>query len=258
MITSSRAAIVGILVLANRSLSAPQLVRLAQPLGLSATNVKSHLTRLVKEGALERRGPPRHATYEPSASQRMIIEGISARISETPNPKWDGAWLMLTLRLPKKRVMRARLRASLWFDGFRPLGPNVFTRPAWPSLWAENRAGFYLDLIGGFCIRGKAVRAEHELAHLYHLNGLHAEGCKLAKWIERRIQRGDSPRAAFVERMKVGGRVAQFIGHDPRLPEAAWGKRRGIAGAVKAFGRFEERLAPKAERFVEEIIGRVD
>ena len=44
-------------VLADCALTAAQLIRLAKPLGVSATNVKSHLTRMVADGILEREGP---------------------------------------------------------------------------------------------------------------------------------------------------------------------------------------------------------
>jgi DNA-binding transcriptional regulator PaaX len=93
----------------------------------------------------------------------------------------------------------------------------------------------------------------HDLAGLYDLETLNAEGERLARWIESRIICADSPRAAFIQRMNVGGRVAQFIGHDPRLPSAVWGGRRGMSELIKAFRRFEHRVATKVDRFVETV-----
>src|SRR4051812_21368198 len=78
----SRSIILGILVVAGRELSAAQLIRLAAPLKLSASNVKSHLSRMVAEGSLERSGPARLASYLPSPSQRPVIEGIQARLRQ--------------------------------------------------------------------------------------------------------------------------------------------------------------------------------
>jgi DNA-binding transcriptional regulator PaaX len=252
MTSQSRATIVGILVLAGRRLTATQLLRLAAPLGLSASNVKSHLTRMVIEGALRREGPRRLATYRPSPNQMLVIEGIQARLTETPEPAWDGTWLLLTLGLPQNRIRRERWRASLWFDGFRPLSADVFVRPSYPLPWAEKRARYYSAEISGFCIRGEFITASADLARLYDLDGLDSEACRVAAWIRRRPACAKSPRAAFVERMNVGGRVARFIGHDPRLPQALWGKRRGMLEIIEAFQSFEKRIAPRAQRFVDE------
>lgn len=95
-----------------------------------------------------------------------------------------------------------------------------------------------------------------DLAQLYDLQGLDAEGRRLAAWIRRRIAGVDSPRSAFVERLRVGGRVAQFIGHDPRVPAALWGKRRGLLESIDEFQRFEQQVVPQARQFLRETMAR--
>src|SRR5215468_10206694 len=119
---SGRTTIIGILVIAERSLSAAQLIRVASPLGLSASNVKSHLTRMVAEGVLRREGPARLAVYAPSAEQTALIQGIQARLRPCEE-SWDGTWMMLALHHLTDRGQRAKLRALLWFDGWRSVGP---------------------------------------------------------------------------------------------------------------------------------------
>ena len=74
----SRTLIMGMLVLAGRKLTAAQLIRLAQPLRLSPTNLKSHLTRMVAEGVLIREGPARLASYRPSPEEMLVVNGIQA------------------------------------------------------------------------------------------------------------------------------------------------------------------------------------
>src|ERR1043165_6701426 len=105
MNASGRTIIPGILVLAGRPLSATQLIRLAEPLGLSATNTRSHLSRMVSEGVLEREGPARLATYRPSMRQSLVIDGIRVRLKESEEP-WDHTWMMLALQLPYHRRER--------------------------------------------------------------------------------------------------------------------------------------------------------
>ena len=242
MSESSRTTLVGILVVAGRRLSAAELIRLAAPLGLSATNVKSHLTRMVAEGVLERDGPARLARYGPSPAQLQVIEGIQARLKTSRQEPWDRTWMMLALPPPAQRGERERRRAVLWFDGWRPVRPDVYVRPAWPRACARGAAGF--------CIRGVFLPAPIDAAALYDLAGLDSEARRLAGWLKRRSLRARSPRAAFVERIKVGGRVAQFIGHDPRLPPAIWGRRHGMQEVIKAYRRFEARIAPQSREFI--------
>ena len=246
---SGRTTIIGILVLAERSLSAAQLIRLASPLGLSASNVKSHLTRMVAEGVLLREGPARLAVYAPSADQMAVSQGIQARLRPCEEP-WDGTWMMLALHHLPDRGQRAKLRAVLWFDGWRSVCPDAFVRPAWPRESLEA-ARHYSQHALGFCIRGTLAAAPQTLTGLYDLRGLDAAAKRLTAWIARRHANAMSPRAAFAERMKVGARVAQFIGHDPRLPAGVWGRRRGMRQMVSAYLRFEERIAPKAQVFLE-------
>src|SRR5436305_4419899 len=117
MQSHARTTILGILVLTNRALTAAQLNRLTEPLGFSASNLKSHLTRMVKEGSLARRGPLRQASYSPSAAQSRVVTGIKARLVEDSKRPWDNTWYMLAFHLPTNRAERDRLRASLWFDG---------------------------------------------------------------------------------------------------------------------------------------------
>ena len=82
MALSTRTALFGLFVVAGRRLTTPQVIRLAAPLGVSATNVKSHLTRLVAEGVLERSGPPRQATYWPSARHATVVTRIEERLRD--------------------------------------------------------------------------------------------------------------------------------------------------------------------------------
>jgi DNA-binding transcriptional regulator PaaX len=93
-----------------------------------------------------------------------------------------------------------------------------------------------------------------EFGALYDLDWLDSEARRLAAWIGRRCISAKSAQSAFVERMKVGGRAAQLIGHDPQLPPAIWGKRRGMHEMVDAFRRFEDRVAQQAQEFMDENI----
>lgn len=251
-----RSAIIGIMVLAGRKLTAAQLIALAAPIGVSASNVKSHLSRMVVEGALERQGRTRLATYSPAKGAEHKIEGIKARVMNQPQTPWDQSWFVLAFRFPQQRAIRNQLRALLWFDGFRPVGSGAFLRPAWPLPWAEERSREYAELTSGACVRGPIISSQESFLKLYDLEGLNREAKLIARRIRGEIASGLSPRQAFAARIQVGGEVAHLIGHDPRLPREIWGQRTGMTELVDSFRQFERRIARDAQRFVDEITAR--
>jgi len=250
----TRTLLFGIFVTAGRPLSANQVSRLAAPLGVSATNTKSHLTRLVREGALKRSGPVRLATYTPSPSQTTLVEGINLRLRAEPIIEpWDGGWLMLVLRAPRGRGERESVQASLWFDGFRAVTGSVHTymRPAWPKEWAVTRAIRY----PGVCIFGGLLEplGRPTLDVMYHLDDLDREASKLANWIGRRKAPPSGARA-FAMLLDVGGRLARLISHDPRLPPILWGNRTGLRELIRSYHEFDRRVRPLAQSFVDRTL----
>ena len=256
LVDSTRTLLFGIFVLASRKVTATQVIELAKPLGISATNVKSHLTRMVDEGALNRSGPVRRAQYWPSSNQAIIVEGIVERLHASHLEPWDGRWLMLTLKIPSNRAQRERLRASLWFDGFRPCSLNTHVRPMWPKHWALSRVELHLGHAPGLCICGLPVGSIeiNDVDALYGLDRLDREARRLARRIGETQTAVSSAADAFATRLKVGGLVARLVGHDPRLPTTLWGRRTGMRDLIRAFGRFETRIAPMSQRFLDEVI----
>jgi len=254
---STRSLLFGVFVLAGEPLTAAEVIRLLGPLGVSATNAKSHLTRLVAEGALDRSGPVRARLYAPSRSQATVVEGIRARLQPESSEAWDGTWIALTLRLPAGRRQRERLGASLWFDGFRPWAPGTFLRPAWPEGWALDRARHYLAHAPGFSLRGSFVESLNlrRVAALYELAALDRQARALATWIRGQGAIRSSGEQAFAARLSVGGSVTRLVGHDPRLPRELWGRRSGMSDLVRAYGRFDSRLAPLSRQFLKQVVG---
>jgi DNA-binding transcriptional regulator PaaX len=252
----TRQALFGIFLVAGRALTAPQVVALAAPLGLSASNVKSHLTRLVAEGALTREGPVRAARYAPSAHQARLAVGIRERLDVSPPPDWDGQWLSLLAEVPKGRSARERWRAWLWFDGFRPVTPGAYVRPAWPLPWAVECARAHLTHGNGFCIRGTLLGTPNlsAMQAWYGVGELHAQARALIRRLERAQTRGDDPMTAYAHQLKLGGAVAQLIARDPRLPLELWGEFTGFAQLRHTWGEVERALAARAQAFVTRVL----
>jgi len=253
---STRTLLFGMFVLAGRKLTATEVIELAKPLSISATNVKSHLTRMVEDGALRRSGPVRRAQYWPSGSQKMVVDAILQRLHGNHLEPWDGRWIMLTVRMPAVRGKKERLKTELWFDGFRPYAPGVFVRPGWPKDWALSRAQFHLAQAPGLCICGLPIPPIeiNDISAMYGLDLLDREarrlGCRIANSNVSTLTAAE----AFATRIKIGGLVARFIGHDPRLPMALWGGRTGMRDLIRVFHRFEVRIAPISQRFLDTVI----
>jgi len=252
---TTRTLLFGIFVVANRPLTASQVVALSKPLGISATSVKSHLTRLVSERTLHRWGPRRRAQYAPATDHRHLVAGMAARL-EDHSEDWDGRWIVLVLHGPSSRSARHALRQSLWFDGFRPAGADTYLRPAWPERWALERAQFYLTERSGLCVHGRLVGAAdlRRVAHMYDLDVLDREAGRLARTITGKSRGHASVAKAFAARLDVGGRVARLMAHDPRLPQAIWASRTGLRDLRRAYRRFETRIAPAAGRFLDQVV----
>lgn len=252
---STRTILFGIFVLAGRPLTTGQVVALSKPLGISPTNVKSHLTRMVAEGALRRSGPRRFARYWPTADRQHVIQGIAARL-ETPEAGWDERWLMLTLQMPSRRSARNVLRESLWFDGFRPWGSDTYIRPAWPERWALDRAQAYLARGAGLCVHGTLLGAVDlkRVRKMYDLDGLDHEAGRLARAITAKRAGTRSAAGAFAARLHMSGLVARLIAHDPRLPPTIWASRTGLRDLVRAYQRFETYVSSRAQQFLNEVL----
>jgi DNA-binding transcriptional regulator PaaX len=253
---ATRTTLFGILVVAEHPLTTGQIIALAKALGISATNVKSHLTRMVADGTVRRKGPRRFARYSPANKGQDLIQGIAARLHVQRDQPWDGRWLVLMLRLPSDRSERGRVRDSLWFDGFRPWSPEVYLRPSWPNQWALMRARAYVDSGMALCVHGEVLGAVNcgRVRAMYRLGALDRAAARLANEINAAVAGKRSGAEAFAARLNVGGRVARLIAHDPRLPAALWKSKGGMQELRSAYQRFERKIGSHAQEFVDQVL----
>jgi DNA-binding transcriptional regulator PaaX len=252
---ATRARIFGVLVLVGEPVSARELSGLCRPLGISATNVRSHLTRLVAEGALLRTGPRRAHRYAISPQQQEFVDAISRRLEPLSTEVWDGEWLMAAMKPQTNRAERLRLRSSLWFEGFLACGRDTYLRPAWPRAWAVARAKA-LASAAFACVMGPLVGTLRldQVRKLYRLTLIDTHARRLARRIEALGDRAGGPADAFKDRLTVGGLVVELVSHVPNLPRLLWGDLTGLRDLQSAYVRFEARAVAPAETFVEEIL----
>lgn len=254
---ATRTRMFGVLVLVGQPVSARELVALCEPLGLSATNVKSHLTRLVSEGALIRTGPRRAHRYAISPQRQAIVVALSRRLETGPSEPWDGQWLIVALKPLTNRVDRQRLRRALWFEGFRPCGPDTYLRPAWPSAWAIARANA-LASVASACVIGALVGTLRlgQARKLYRLASIDAQARRLVRRIQEMADGVADAEGAFKARLTVGGLVVGLVSHIPSLPPEIWDDLTGVRDLQSAYSHFELRMAGRADAYVDAIVSQ--
>ena len=109
-----------------------ELIDLLGPFEIGERVVRSSVFRLVKDGWLEAERSGRRSLYTLTASGARRFERAHRRIYQRPAGHWTGDWtLLLTggFRGPE----RTRFDHELQWEGFRPLNPATWLRPAGDS-----------------------------------------------------------------------------------------------------------------------------
>lgn len=242
--------IVGILIFARRELTAPDLIQLAKPLGLTPSNVKSCLTRMVQSGELVASGAARKRLYVLSETQVAKRTEIQRRLEVNTEP-WNGEWLAISGYLPKTKSMREKVFRSLWFAGFRRVN-DLFIRPSWPRLWARENGRLFADLMEGVCIEGRLLANAVDLASLYSLASLDERAMSLSLSLEQQTQHRDN-RECFSHLLRTSGQVVQILSHDPLIPPD-FVRTDGLHALRLSYRDFSKALRPKAETFLNEVL----
>ncbi len=257
----TRTLLFGLFIVAGRdSLTAPEIIALASSVGLTATNVRSHLTRLVARGDLERSGPPRQARYRPARRKEKSVSGIRFRLDLDEREAWRGDWALLALRPPVGRRERAAIVRRLRFDGFARAADWTFARPAWPRRWALARVELHRASTHGLALSG-ALIGEFDVAaakKLYPIADLERSARRVSKLLDERERSARSAEHALARRLRLGGLVARTIATDPILPPTLWGGPDPMRALARRYRLFEARLAAKSAPVIARALGSSD
>jgi len=253
---STRALVIGLFVVSLRaSLSAAELIALAACRGVSSSNLKSHLTRMVADGSLVRSGQPRSFRYAPSRSRGFVIDSIRSRLQPRCE-SWDGAWLVFTLPRNLERAVRLRMLRRLRFRGFRQLSAGSFARPAWPKAWARLQAEKLSTEMGGAFVIGRleGERAVGALLQSYALPAIERRAARLLERTERALAAPPIGERAFALRLELGEPVARLFSDDPLLPPELWGELRSLEQLAAAFRKLEAVLERASRAFLDGLL----
>jgi phenylacetic acid degradation operon negative regulatory protein len=238
------------------------LIALLAPVGLTATNVRTVLSRMVAKGWLEVERAGRRSHYGLTGRGRVLLEEGASRIYDPPGQdEWDGDWTLLWYSIPEeRRGLRDRLRVRLSWLGFGSLGNGLWVTPhdvgdRLARLASELDVGEYLEVFRGAHVTGSDPA--HLARQLWDLEGLNARyeefvGRHLGPCVElkREGPRSVAPRAAYEARFRLVHEYREFPLLDPFLPRPLQPPDWAGECALSLFRHYHDLLAEPADRFV--------
>jgi phenylacetic acid degradation operon negative regulatory protein len=242
------------------------LIGLLEPVGLSETNVRTVLSRMVGKGWLAAEREGRRGYYGLTGRGRRLLEEGASRIYEPARQDhWDGEWTLLAYSIPEeRRSLRDRLRVRLSWLGFGSLGNGLWVTPhdvreRLGRVAAELDVAEYLEVFRGAHAGGSDPRGL--VARLWDLEGLnarydrfvsrHLEPCVR---LEREGPSSIEPRVAYETRFRLVHEYRAFPLLDPFLPRPLQPPAWAGECALALFRRYHDLLAGPADRFVEALV----
>lgn len=233
------------------------LIRLLAPLRLNERLVRTSVYRLTRDGWLASRQAGRRSFYRLTAQGRRRFENAYRRIYGPPPQTWDGRWDLILARSQGAAASRAKLRRELAWEGFGPVAPGVYARPA--RAGQPSPAGIVAALehpVDVVLLRGRelepgALPLEELVREAWDLAGLDAG---YRRFIARfgavvDLFGGDAapdPEQCFVVRILLIHEFRRVTLHDPQLPTsmlpARWHAREAY-GLCRDFYRLTHRSA---------------
>ena len=220
---TTRTQVFGLFVVAETpSLTMGQLVRLGTAVGLSETNIKSHVSRLCSDGSLMRMGEFGASRYALSEARRRIVESLRERMVplEKRREPWSGRWWLLGLHLPGDRVERDHARKRLRFAGMRAWGGNAWICPAWPQVEMRRRLAKLARDMSAIACEGE-LTGNLDAVSTFELERLERVAAGLLLKVQRALAdlaKGLDGRSALKLRHRLGGTMARYVSEAPYLP----------------------------------------
>jgi phenylacetic acid degradation operon negative regulatory protein len=243
------------------------LIELLRPLGLTAGDTRTVLSRMARKGWFGTRRVGRRSFYELTPRGRRLLEAGEARIYRPPNGKrWDGLWYLVAYSVPEEtRHLRDRLRLRLQWLGFGQLGNGLWISPyalrgeinlLAGELGLADHVEMFRAQYHGYSSARHLVRKCWDLPAI---NALYDEFVQRQlpayESCVREVDRGGlSDEACYVRRFQLVHEYRDFPRIDPYLPlellPPDWKGRT----AAELFARFHELLSAPGDRFVDSVL----
>lgn len=229
------------------------LVSLLAPLDVTAPAVRTAVSRMVKQGWLAPSKIDGAAGYALTARAERRLDNAAARIYRTTaNNEWDGRWHLVVPERPPDRATRERLRSSLAYLGYAPIGDGT---------WLAARRSPELDaLLEAERISADRFSAQHESDDATLIRrawDLDAVGRTYRRWLTDARAMVDALPAepaderVFATRSKLVHEWRKFLFTDPGLPRVLLPERWPGDEAAAYFDAEAARLLPGSAHYVD-------
>lgn len=241
------------------------LIALLEPLGLSATNVRTVLSRMAKKGWLVSERDGRRSFYSLTERGRRLLEEGETRIYRPrEGESWDGEWTLVAYSIPEeRRAQRDRLRVRLEWLGFGSLGNGLWISPhdvvsRVEEVVADLAVSGDVEVFrGDHLAPGRSSRLVDRCWDLAGLNDeydafidRHLDLCRMLNEDPDAVD----PREAYVRRFNLVHEFREFPLKDPFLPPALQPEDWAGECALSLFNYYRGLLAEAADRFVDPLV----
>jgi len=239
--------------LRSRGGSAPvaALIRLLEPLDVSAPAVRTALSRMVAQQWLR---ADETGAYALTEHARTWLDEAGVRIYRTEETAWDGVWHLRVLSPITDRARRERVRSRLRFLGMAPVSDSTWVSP---RASGEVERLLLDEGVEAVAITGHDVEPPGALLRAFDLDTLQAA---YAAWLSEAaalvaptLNRGASADdvSAFVVRSELVHSWRKFLFTDPGLPRELLPEDWSGHRAAAFFDEHATRLLPAASRFID-------
>jgi phenylacetic acid degradation operon negative regulatory protein len=238
------------------------LVDLVTAFGMTEAAARAALSRLSRDGVLERTRSGRTTAYRLSPARAEGAERAGRELMQfaAAPTAWDGQWTCVVVSAPgadgRRRAVRRRLRRL----GLGALSDEVWITPR-PLVGPIRRAVAGLEDGEVAVFRATEVEVPHgaDLTAAWDIAGLRAGYDALAAALEpmeRRIDDGSMGAAeALLARTGLLDRWRDLVSVDPRLPDELLPDDWPRDAVRRAFVRAYDALGPLAELRVRQVVG---
>jgi phenylacetic acid degradation operon negative regulatory protein len=209
------------------------IVDLLADLGVSSDAARTALSRLVKQGLIDRSRAGRSTSYRLSASgRRDVDETYDLILSFGSDREWDGEWTVVAYSVTENndRQMRHQLRARLRADGFAAVYDGLWVAPH-ATIESARSATREVGVADVTFFRGRVELSDAAIQRLLQSWEIDEVEAGYTSFIshfmplrERLAQGLVSPAEALVARADLMSAWRLFPRRDPELPEEILGR----------------------------------